>query len=204
MPWLTSIHSTINRGHWGASSYRGNCGGYLIKDLLAFYEPTHVLDPMTGSGTCQDLCKSLKVPCTSFDLRAGRCAGEAGSYADLEPYDFPPYWRMIRYGDDPRCFSRAPTLEEFMGRLGGILKCCQSGLAPGGKIAVLIGDYHDPGLGRQVPLSTLTTSLAIDRGLWPACTPIIRLQHGNASSRRSHSSAFIPGVHDTCLVFERA
>lgn len=205
VPWLTSIHSTTNRGPWGASSYRGNCGGYLIKDLLEFFRPRSVLDPMTGSGTCRDLCRDLEIPCTSFDLRSGRDAGNPESYADLDPVDFvwlhPPYWRMVRYNADPRCLSSAASLDEFLERLASVLRSCRDVLTPEGQIAVLIGGYHDVEDGnRQIPLPALTTSLAIENGLWPTCTEIIRFQHGNTSSRRAYRSSFIPGLHDVCIV----
>jgi hypothetical protein len=39
--------------------------------------------------------------------------------------------------------------------------------------------------------------------LWPACTDIVRFQHGNTSSQKAYNSAFIPGLHDVCLVMER-
>lgn len=114
VPWLTSIHSTTNRGPWGSSHYGGKLRGLLIKDLLAYFQPAHVLDPMTGSGTCADLCRDLGMRCTSFDVRAGQDAADPKSYEGLEPADFvwlhPPYWRMIRYNADPRCLSSAPDL----------------------------------------------------------------------------------------------
>ena len=34
VPHLTSIHSEPRRGPYGSSRYRGNCGGYLIRDLI--------------------------------------------------------------------------------------------------------------------------------------------------------------------------
>lgn len=51
-------------------------GAYLIKDRLQFFAPQRVLDPMTGSGTCRDVCADLGVACTSFDLRAGQDASD--------------------------------------------------------------------------------------------------------------------------------
>lgn len=208
VPWLTSIHSTRNRGPWGASSYRGNCGGYLIKDLVQFYGAQRVLDPMTGSGTCADVCADLGVACTSFDLKRGQDAADPASYEGLEAHDFvwlhPPYWRMIRYSDDPGCLSNAPSLGAFLDRLIAVLGNCVQVLAPGGRIAVLIGGYTDQDEGqRHIPLPALTTARAIEAGLWPACTDIIRFQHGNTSSRRSYRSSFIPGLHDVCIVLER-
>ena len=206
VPWLTSIHSTINRGPWGSSSYRGNCGGYLIKDLLQFFAPERVLDPMTGSGTCRDLCADLDIACTSFDLKAGQDASNPASYAELPEHDFvwlhPPYWRMIRYNADERCLSRAATLDAFLRGLGDVLESCRSVLKPDGHVAVLIGAYEDR--GRHIPLPALTTAMAIERGFWPACIDIVRFQHGNTSSRRSYDRSFIPGLHDICIVLKPA
>jgi hypothetical protein len=207
VPWLTSIHAVRNRGPWGSSSYRGNCGGYLIKDLIQFFGATNVLDPMTGSGTCGEVCRDLGVSCTSFDIRAGQDASDPASYAGLAEYDLvwlhPPYWRMVRYSDDPRCLSKAPTLEAFMDQLGAVMRNGASVLAPGGHLAVLIGGYHDREDGnRHIPLAALATARAIEEGLWPACTDIVRFQHGNTSSQRSYRSSFIPGLHDTCIVLK--
>jgi len=209
VPWLTSIHSTINRGPWGDASYRGNCGGYLIKDLLQFFGPRRVLDPMTGSGTCRDVCLELDIDCMSFDLAAGHDATDAASYSGIDQVDFvwlhPPYWRMVRYNDDPRCLSNAPSLEVFLDRMASVLRNCRRVLAPDGHIAVLIGGYHDRHSGdRQIPLPALITARAIEEGFWPACTDIVRFQHGNTSSRRSYRSSFIPGLHDVCIVLRPA
>src|SRR5688500_2673307 len=65
VPWLTSLHARPGRGPYGDATYRGNCSGLLIEDLLRFFRPRTVLDPMTGGGTCRDVCSSLGIPCTS-------------------------------------------------------------------------------------------------------------------------------------------
>src|SRR5579883_2816544 len=54
VPELTSLYHNSRAGDYGDRSYPGNCGGNLIRDLLRFYRPMTVLDPMTGSGTCRD------------------------------------------------------------------------------------------------------------------------------------------------------
>ncbi|MEM7205848.1 MAG: hypothetical protein AAF628_36680 [Planctomycetota bacterium] len=205
VPWLTSIHSSVNRGPWGRPCYRGNCNGYLIKDLLQYFQPRRVLDPMTGGGTCRDVCGDLGIPCVSFDLKAGQDAGDPASYADIAPVDFvwlhPPYWRMIRYSDDPRCLSNAPDLDGFLARLRNMLQLCRSRLTRGAHIAVLIGGYADRQERRHIPLPALSTAAAMQAGLWPACTDIVRFQHGNTSSRSAYRSSFIPGLHDVCTVY---
>jgi hypothetical protein len=38
-------------------------GGNLIRDLQRFYRPATVFDPMSGSGTCRDVCRELSVEC---------------------------------------------------------------------------------------------------------------------------------------------
>lgn len=82
-PWLTSIHATKRRGPYGSPDYRGNCSGYLIKDLLRYFSATRVLDPMTGSGTCRDVCQELDVECVSFDLHSGKDASNPLSYEGI-------------------------------------------------------------------------------------------------------------------------
>jgi DNA modification methylase len=205
VPWLTSLHATWRRGPYGRANYRGNCSGYLIKDLLRYFAATRVLDPMTGSGTCRDVCQDLGIECHSFDLRHGQDANDWTSYRDIGQFDFvwlhPPYWRQIVYSDDERCLSTAPTLADFIYRLRGVLRKCRSVLSDDGKIAVLMGNYSDH--GRFMPLVHYTMKAALDEGLWPACTDIVRLQYHNSSSRKTYRSSFIPGVHDTCLVFGR-
>ncbi len=209
VPHLTSIHSVVERGPYGCSRYRGNCGGYLIRDLLGYFRPERVLDPMTGSGTCRDVCRELKIECTSFDLKQGQEAGDPASYAGAGRFDFvwlhPPYWRMIRYNDDPRCLSAAPTLDDFLKQLRDVLRCSRDVLSPGGVIAVLIGGFsdYDGRRRRYIPLPALTHQVAAELDLWPVCTEIIRLQHGNTSARRTYRGSFIPGLHDVCMVFGR-
>lgn len=205
VPELTSLHATKKRGPYGSARYRGNCGGRLIQDLLRYYRPLMVLDPMSGSGTCRDVCRELGVRCVSMDLRRGEDACDPGSYEDVPPVDFvwmhPPYWRQIRYNDDPRCLSNAPSIDAFLERMLKTLRNAKGVLTRRGKIAVLIGGYSE----RHVyqPLPQLLVASAAGEGLRMAATEIIRFQYGNTSSRKSYRSSFIPGLHDQCLVFER-
>ena len=61
VPHLTSLyHYPHGAGEYGSRSYPGNCGGNLIKDLLLYFQPTRIADPMTGSGTCADVCRELR------------------------------------------------------------------------------------------------------------------------------------------------
>lgn len=203
VPHLTSIHSTVKRGPYGDARYPGNCSGQIIKDLLQFFQPKSVFDPMSGSGTCNHVCRELKIPCLSGDIRTGFDAADLKTYPQRR-FDFiwlhPPYWRMKKYGTDPRCLSNAPDMREFYLRLKRVIANCQSVLAERGKIAILMGDYFDPRERRMVPCTHMTRQVCLDLGLWPACTDIIRFQHNNSSSKKEYPSSFIPGLHDTCIV----
>lgn len=207
VPHLTSIHSTPTRGPWGDWRYPGNCSGFLIRDLLRFFQPKSVFDPMSGSGTCADVCREIGIPCFSGDIHTGFDACDAAKYPKQQ-FDFiwlhPPYWRMKSYGTDPRCLSNAATATEFYSRLRMLVRACLTVLAPGGRIAILMGDYHDQRLGKIVPCVHLTKDICFCQDLWPACTDIIRFQHGNSSSHKHYTSSFIPGLHDVCMVFQRA
>src|SRR5580700_3051297 len=77
VPHLTSLYHFSRAGEYGDRSYPGNCGGNIIKDLLRFFQPTSVFDPMTGSGTCRDVCDELGIYCWSSDVHQGVDACDA-------------------------------------------------------------------------------------------------------------------------------
>ncbi len=119
----------------------------MIRDLLLYYKPGKVFDPMSGSGTCRDVCQELGIDCWSGDIHKGfdLCAphhfyGEGRSF---EPYGFdfvwihPPYWRQKLYAADSRDLSRAATLDEFLERYALAIVHCSRMLRKGGKLAVL-------------------------------------------------------------------
>ncbi len=57
---MTSVVSYPNRmSLWGSSSYRGNCDGRLIKDLICRYHARKIAEPMEGSGTSRDVVEGL-------------------------------------------------------------------------------------------------------------------------------------------------
>ncbi|MBX9787799.1 MAG: site-specific DNA-methyltransferase [Pirellulales bacterium] len=206
VPHLTSLYHNSRAGEYGDRSYPGNCGGNLIKDLLTYFRPGLVFDPMAGSGTCRDVCEELGIPCLSWDIHDGFDACDPSDFCTSEAFDFiwahPAYWRQKLYADDPRDLSRSPTLSDFLRRYGQFIRNAAKALKPGGKLAILMGDYCDREEG-FVPLTFHTKRLAFEAGLMQPCTDIIRFSHGASSSRKVYRSSFIPGLHDTCMVFEK-
>lgn len=206
VPWLTSIHATPGRGDYGNAGYRGNCSGLLIKDLLLYHKPSRVLAPMAGGGTCRDVCRELGIECVSFDLKSGRDATASGAYWDQGLFDFvwlhPPYWKMVRWTDDPRCLANAATLREFLERLRMVVRNCVQVLRPTGHLAILMGDLRDQGEYLALPFRTL--NIAYAERLVLAAPEIIRFSHGTTSARhKRYSCSFIPRLHDVCLVLRQ-
>ena len=171
VPHLTSLYHFHRAGEYGDRNWPGNCGGKLIEDLLTFFRPGMVFDPMTGSGTARDVCHDLGIPCMAWDIHQGFDACDPKEFPAAETFDFiwahPPYWRMKLYADDPRDLSRSPTLEHFLVRYGQFIRNCARSLKRGGKLAILMGDYSDREAG-QVPLVYHTKRLAFAAGLTPA------------------------------------
>jgi hypothetical protein len=205
VPHLTSLYHFHRAGEYGDRKWPGNCGGNLIKDLLNYFHPKFVMDPMHGSGTCADVCREIGIHGLSFDIHEGYDACDPDNFP-AQTVDFiwahPPYWRQKRYADDPRDLSRSPTLEQFLRRYGQFLRNCTQSLDRGGKLAILMGDYSDSEAG-YVPLVYHTKRLAFEAGLRQHCTDIIRFSHGASSSKKVYRSSFIPGLHDVCMIFER-
>jgi hypothetical protein len=206
VPHLTSLYHFHRAGDYGDRKWPGNCGGNLIKDLLNYFRPEIVFDPMSGSGTATDVCRELGINCLSFDIHTGFDACDSKEFPPSEMFDLiwahPPYWRQKLYSDDPRDLSRSPTLEHFLRRYGQFIGNCARSLKQGGKLAILMGDYSDREEG-FIPLTFHTKRLAFLAGLQQCCTDIIRFSHGASSSKKVYRSSFIPGLHDTCMVFER-
>ncbi len=206
VPHLTSLYHFDRAGEYGDRKWPGNCGGNLIKDLLAYFKPGLVFDPMSGSGTCEDVCKELGIPCMAWDIHQNFDACDPKDFPPAEMFDFiwahPPYWRMKLYADDPRDLSRTPTLEHFLARYRQFVRNSKASLKRGGKLAILMGDYHDREAG-YMPLVYHTKHLAFNAGLTQHCTDIIRFSHGNSSSKKVYRSSFIPGLHDVCMIFEK-
>jgi len=200
---LCSVHAEEGRGDFGNSAFRGNCSGLLIRDLLQYFQPRNLLDPMQGSGTAGDVAKSLGIAYQGFDLTTGFDATNPRSFDSLGGFDMvwlhPPYFDLIQYNNDPRCLSRCATLESFCEMMQLLLRNCAGVLTPRGHLAVLMGDIVRRGHYYALPFRTWEAATAV--GLELACPEIVRLSHGATSNSKRYNFSFIPRVHDICFVF---
>ena len=56
---LCSVVSYPDRGPWGDSRYRGNCNGWLVKDLILRFKCRSVFDPAEGGGTVRGVVAGI-------------------------------------------------------------------------------------------------------------------------------------------------
>lgn len=207
---LGSIVSYPDRGKYGKSSYRGNCSGRLITDLLTLYKPKQFLECFAGSGTGRDAARSLGIT-NSVHLDLNPTFGGHNLLLDEMPigYDFcfshPPYWDIIKYSNEQwdnggvpheGDISHTVSYEEFIKQIDKInLKIYQS-LANGGRHAFLMGDVRRKGK---------IYSVVKDMQYFGDLTDyVIKVQHNTHSSRKKYENAmFIPIAHEHLLIFRK-
>jgi hypothetical protein len=195
---LTSVVSYPNRGPWGDNRYPGNCSGYLLIDLCATYRPRRVLDPMEGGGTSREVCADMDIPYAGFDLRDGTDSlhDEIGSGYDLI-FWHPPYHDMKIYTDDSRDLSRSGSVAAFLALLRAGYRRFVELLAPGGRLAIMIGDLRRR--GRYEPFTAEVARL--DREHLESI--IVKIQHNVSSNKTQYGGVFVPILHETVTIFWR-
>lgn len=153
---MQSVVSYPNRGIYGDSQYRGNCSGYIIKDLFQqFYpnrKPKKFIEVFSGGGTGKDVANELDITNSiHLDLNNGWDAlvDEIPSGADFI-FSHPPYWDIISYEKQRKecCtndLSNKMPYEEFIKKLNLVNEKIYYSLINGGRHATLIGDIRKKG-----------------------------------------------------------
>lgn len=125
---MNSVIGYKNRGPYGDSSYRGNCSGYVIRDLLKqFYpnsKPKKFIEIFCGGGTGKDVACELNIANSlHLDLNNGWdvVADEIPSGSDFI-FSHPPYWDIISYTIERNSYSKNDLsnqmpYEEFIKKL---------------------------------------------------------------------------------------
>ena len=204
---LTSIMNYPNRGKWGNSSYRGNCSGYVIQDLLNHFKPKQFLEVFAGSGTGFEVARELGYSNSiHLDLRPeyggwNALTDDIPSGSDFV-FSHPAYHDIILYSGNqwgneahPDDLSRCPSYEDFISKLNLINSKIYASLPNGGRHATLIGDVK-----RKGEYFSIMKDMAVIGDLE---SHIIKTQHNTVSGRKIYNGSFIPIEHEHVLIFKK-
>ena len=205
---ICSVVSYPDRGPWGDARYRGNCSGYLIKDLVLRFKCRSVFDPAEGGRTVRDVVEGInrylrrEIHYEGRDLKNGWdiLSGEIPqNQFDLVFYH-PPYWDIIPYSNDPRDLSQCKNLYEFEAKLNQSAERVFQAVRPGGILAILIGDKRKNG-----SYYALMRNLLFNMNIGQLKSIIIKIQHNCRSDRVGYlqNPFLIPIKHEYCLIFQK-
>lgn len=204
---MNSIISYQERGNYGDSTYRGNCSGYVIKDLIEkLYHkklPKRFVEVFSGGGTGKDVARELGITNSlHLDLNNGWNAliDDIPSMSDFT-FSHPPYWDIVRYewqrkeyhSDD---LSNVMDYQDFIEKLDRVNEKIYHNLVNGGRHAILVGDIRKKGTYYSI-IKDMTWFGDIE-------SHIIKEQFNTVSSRKNYSNTnFIPIAHEHLLVFKK-
>ena len=209
---MESIVSYPDRGNYGKNSYRGNCSGRLIKDLIAQYKLRGLSDFMVGSGTTEDVVKEAGIRGDFADLNRGYDMLSMDIPNRAENLFFhPPYSSIIKYSGEQYSvkeveaatglsaetiladdLSRCKSWEEFVRKMNYCMMKQFAALEKGGRMFVLVGDIK-----RQGKLYSMIRELICPGTMENI---IIKAQHNTWSERQTYTGSFVPIVHEYLLV----
>jgi hypothetical protein len=199
-PGLTSVLRYPERGPWGRGSYSGNCTGYLLIDLIDYFKPSSVFDPMEGSGTTREVCFDLKVDYEGRDLKTGfdlLSSPMPDRHFDLV-FWHPPYWNSFRYSQHPNDLSTAAKPADYLERLRAGFERLREVVAPDGRLVILIGDGRKNGVCYPMHCDLIAWKvLPLDAVLIKDGAHERQAQHF-----RYGPSKFIPTLHEYVLIFK--
>ncbi|WP_419656026.1 hypothetical protein [Desulfosarcina variabilis] len=207
---LNSVVSYPDRGPWGDSSYRGNCSGYLVKDLILRFKCQSVFDPAEGSGTIKEVVAGINrfrqrnIFYEGRDLKSGfDITSDPMPNKQFDMVWFhPPYWDIIKYSSNPCDLSACQTLAEFEDKLNSSVEKLIGVIKPYGIIAILIGDKRKD--GNYYPLFR---TLLSNPNIGQLKSIIIKIQHNCHSERINYKNKnpfLIPIKHEYCLIYQKS
>lgn len=204
---MQSIVSYKDRGNFGDSKYRGNCTGYIIKDLINQFYPTSkpkkFIEIFSGGGTGKDVARELNITNSlHLDLNNGWDAlvDEIPTGSDFI-FSHPPYWDIISYESQRNSYSKNDLsnhmpYDEFIQKLNLVNEKIYHSLLYGGRHAILIGDVR-----KQLKYYSIIKDMEWYGDLE---SHIIKIQYNCLSDNKIYSNQnFIPIKHEHLLVFKK-
>lgn len=209
-----SIISHPDRGPWGSNKWRGNCSGYVYKDLFEQLQPKVFIDPMVGSGTSVEVAREMQIEAYGLDLHSGfNCLrGDileaVGKQADFV-CSHPPYGSQILYsgpggmwGSEPHPddLSHCKDDQDFLEKMQYVLLNQRRATVPGGYYATIIGDYR-----RQGRYSSYQAHLIASMPSDELAGVLIKTQHNCVSDRKSYGRMALPLIaHEYVCIWRKA
>ncbi|WP_417447099.1 DNA adenine modification methylase [Kangiella sp.] len=205
-----SVVSYPDRGHWGKSSYRGNCTGRIIKDFLESYMKRKdglVVDPSIGGGTSVDVAREMGLRFVGTDLHQGfnlltdDLASYIGEMAHV-CWWHPPYAGMLKYsgvewGEPNKWDMSRMNLQDFTEALELAVMNIHDAVERGGVYGILMGNMRAK--GTYYNLSSLVERIAPGRLI----DEVIKVQHNVKSDSSSYKGNFVRIAHEKLLVFAK-
>lgn len=210
---MQSIVSYPDRANqYGRNTYRGNCSGLLIKDIIDQYRLRGLSDFMVGSGTTEDVVREAGIRGTFADLNRGYDMLSMDIPERAENiFWHPPYGAMIQYADsqyrasDVEAATGLPAetvrkhdlssfrdWDEFVKMMNHCMLKQFAALERGGRMFTLVGDWKQKGRLFSMILDLVKPGTIENI--------IIKAQHNTWSGRQSYSGNFVPIVHEYLLV----
>ncbi|MBA7701074.1 hypothetical protein ES703_109805 [subsurface metagenome] len=195
---LKSVVQYSDRGPWGDAKFPGNTSGYLLVDLIDYYQPKSILDPMEGSGTAAGVAFDMgDIRYTGLDLLSGfdLVGDEPEGEYDLI-FWHPPYHDAIDYDiPHPNNLSRCLSLGDYLDKLKLCMDKLLDHLAAEGYLCILCSDPRKDGVIQPIHSAIVGFNLAILEAA------LIKSIEGRSRYFDYGNAPFIPIVHEYVLIF---
>lgn len=208
---MQSIISYPERGPWGDSKWRGNCSGFVYRDLFEQFNPLSFVDPMVGSGTSVQVAKEMNIEAYGLDLHMGFNAirdsilHTVGKQVDM-CLSHPPYGDMIVYSGNvwgseahPDDLSRCSSVQEFNDKMQAVLLNQRDATKPGAIYGTIIGDHRTQGAYHSYQAELLCRMPSEE-----LLAVLIKQQHNCVSNSRRYNRFSLPRIaHEFVLLWRK-
>lgn len=188
---LSSVWDIGNRDNYaGDPDFYGNAPTQVVEQcILRLTEKKDlVLDPMSGSGTTLDVCKTFQRRCIAFDLNPKRHDIRPGNCTDMKlasksidlVFLHPPYWNMVKYSKEADDLSNK-SLVDFYASIKKTIGESHRVLKENKYLCILIGDVVRD--GQFIPLTRKIANLCEEIGFRDAGYAI-KLTKDSVSQRK--------------------
>jgi hypothetical protein len=135
-------------GDFGVDNYKGRIPGQIVQNILHYFtdEDDLIVDPMVGSGTTLDVCKSMNRECKAYDLNPTRQDITKHDITNGFPDDCkncdlifldPPYFNMV--------YDFFKNVQEFYAFIKKLALDCFNTVKENGIVAFLMQDMTEKG-----------------------------------------------------------